>query len=253
MTGMNKQIGRRAALGAFGGAGLAAFLAACGGGSGSSSSAGSSSGTTATSGGRSTTTTAAAGDANGDAGLAALFDDAATCSVTPGETEGPYYLDVDKVRRDITEGRDGTPLRLALRVRDAGSCEPIRDAVVDIWHADATGTYSGVQGTSGTFLRGMQVTDGDGITQFDTIYPGAYPGRTVHIHAKVHLGNSTALTTQLYFDDDLTDEVVDVSPYTGASSRTRNDEDNLYLPETVLTMTPEGDGYLGVMTFDVRS
>ena len=125
------------------------------------------------------------------------------------------------------------------------------DAVVDIWHADAEGSYSESQVTP--FLRGMQVTDADGITQFDTIYPGAYQGRTVHIHAKVHLDNSTALTTQLYFDDDLTDQVVDTSPYTGADGRMRNDDDNLFLDETLLTITPEGDGYLGVMTFDVRS
>ena len=78
-----------------------------------------------------------------------------------------------------------------------------------------------------------------------------YQGRTVHIHAKVHLDNSTALTTQLYFDDDLTDKVVDTSPYTGADRRMRNDDDNLFLDETLLTITPEGDGYLGVMTFDV--
>lgn len=245
---MTKRIGRREALGAFGGVGLATFLAACGGG-GSGSSA---SGSTSTTARRATTTTAGGAQAPADASLTALFDDAATCSVTPAETEGPFYLDVDKIRRDITEDRDGTSLRLALRVRDAGSCEPISDAVVDLWHADAEGQYSGVQGDSGTFLRGMQVTDADGITQFQTIYPGAYQGRTVHIHAKVHIDNSTALTTQLYFDDDLTDQIVSRSPY-GGRGRTRNSEDSLFLDETVLTIQPDGDGYLGVMTFDVRS
>lgn len=244
---MTKRIGRREALGAFGGVGLAAFLAACGGGGGGSAA----SSATSTTARRVTTTTAGGTQTSGDASLTALFDDAATCSVTPSETEGPFYLDVDKIRRDITEGRAGTPLRLALRVRDAGSCKPISDAVVDLWHADAKGQYSGVEGDSGTFLRGMQVTDAGGITQFQTIYPGAYPGRTVHIHAKVHVDNRTALTTQLYFDDDLTDQVVSQSPYEG-SGRTRNLEDSLFLDETVLTMRADGGGHLGVMTFDVR-
>jgi protocatechuate 3,4-dioxygenase beta subunit len=203
---------------------------------------------------KATTTTGAGSPTTAtDGSLTALFDDSATCAVTPGETEGPFYLDVEKIRRDITEGTDGTPLRLALRVRDAGDCTPIKDAVVDIWHADPAGEYSSGQGQDGTFLRGMQVTDADGITQFDTVYPGAYQGRTVHIHAKVHLDNRTALTTQLYFDDDLTDQVVDSSPYTGADGRMRNDDDNLFLDETLLTITPEVDGYVGVMTFDVRS
>ena len=200
------------------------------------------------------TTTTGAGSATTatDGSLTALFDNSATCSVTPGETEGPFYLDVEQIRRDITGGKDGTPLRLALRVRDAGDCTPISDAVVDIWHADAEGSVLREQ-VRAPYLRGMQVTDADGITQFDTIYPGAYQGRTVHIHAKVHLDNSTALTTQLYFDDDLTDQVVDTSPYTGADGRMRNDDDDLFLDQTLLTISPEGDGYLGVMTFDVRS
>jgi protocatechuate 3,4-dioxygenase beta subunit len=247
---MANRIGRREALGAIGGVSLGALLAACGSGGSERSGAG---GATSTTASRAATTTAAAAEPT-DTSLTALFDDAASCSVTPEETEGPFYLEVDKIRRDITEDREGTPLRLALRVRDAGGCTPISDAVVDIWHADAEGNYSGGQSDQGeTFLRGMQVTDADGITQFATIYPGAYQGRAVHIHAKVHIDNSTALTTQLYFDDDLTDLVVDVSPYTGANGRMRNDDDDLFLDETVLTMTPDGDGYLGVMTFDVRS
>ena len=65
---------------------------------------------------------------------AELFEEAGSCAVTPELTEGPYYFDVDSIRSDITEDREGTPLRLALRVRDTGSCEPIENAVVDVWH-----------------------------------------------------------------------------------------------------------------------
>ena len=78
--------------------------------------------------------------------------------VTPGQTEGPYYLDVGKVRRDITEGKPGTPLVVALRLVEAGSCEPIRGAFVDIWHTDAAGQYSGFrgQGDDGRTRRGRR-------------------------------------------------------------------------------------------------
>ena len=69
-------------------------------------------------------------------------------------------------------------------MRDAASCEPIPDT---------------------RYLRGAQVTNNEGVVEFTTIYPGWYQGRTVHIHAKVHLGTTTVLTTQLYFDDALSD------------------------------------------------
>lgn len=108
----------------------------------------------------------------------AEFDGAARCTVTPEQVEGPYYFDVDAIRRDIREDRDGTRLRLAIRVRDAASCEPIPDAVVDVRHADAQGGYSGFDGGRGgartdtRYLRGAQVTDAEGIAEFVTIYPG---------------------------------------------------------------------------------
>ena len=97
------------------------------------------------------------------------------------------------MRSDIREGRDGATLRLGVRVRDAGAgCDPIPNAVVDVWHCDATGSYSE---PGEIFLRGLQVTNRDGIAEFTTIYPGWYPGRTVHIHGKVHLDKRTVLTT----------------------------------------------------------
>jgi protocatechuate 3,4-dioxygenase beta subunit len=90
-----------------------------------------------------------------------------------------------------------------VRDRDAG-CEPIRNAVVYVWHCDAEGSYSA---TGQTYLRGAQVTNADGIAEFTTIYPGWHAGRTVHVHAKVHLDRETVLTTQFYFADDVTARV----------------------------------------------
>ena len=57
----------------------------------------------------------------------------------PELTEGPYYLDLDLVRSDITEGKPGLPLDLRVIIVDAGSCQPIEGAAVDVWHCDAEG------------------------------------------------------------------------------------------------------------------
>src|SRR5947199_7043043 len=80
------------------------------------------------------------------AGPAGVASGAVSCVLTPEMTEGPYYLPNERVRRNITEGRPGTPLTLALTVVDASTCKPIKGAAVDVWHADALGVYSGVQG-----------------------------------------------------------------------------------------------------------
>ena len=254
------RLSRRQARGALGTVSLGSLLAACGDdGAGGSATVRTTDGATATV--EPTTTT---GDATG-----ARFDDAASCAVTPQQTEGPYYFDADKIRRDIREDREGTPLRLALRVRDAGSCEPLRDAVVDIWHADAGGAYSGFDGgggggggpggggggaqTASRYLRGAQVTNGEGVVEFTTIYPGWYPGRTVHIHVKVHLDAQTVLTTQLYFEDALSDRVYAAQPYAARGRRDQgNESDGIFDAALVMTAQREGDGVRGIMTFDVQ-
>ena len=177
------------------------------------------------------------------------FDDGAHCRLTAEETEGPFYFEVDKVRSDIREDREGVPLKLGIRVRAAPKCEPIKDAVVDIWHCDASGSYSE---RGETYLRGLQITDRDGVAEFTTIYPGWYPGRTVHVHAKVHLDKRTVLTTQFYFDDDVSSRVYLEDPYPGESNRDGfNSSDSLYRQDLELTLSREGKGYRGLMTVDL--
>lgn len=179
------------------------------------------------------------------------FDDAATCRQTAEETEGPFYFDVDKIRSDIREDREGVPLRLGVRVRDAARCEPIANAVVDVWHCDAEGSYS-EPGES--YCRGAQVTNRDGVVEFTTVYPGWYPGRTVHIHGKVHLDRQSVLTTQFYFDDEVSARVFNEDPYPGESNRDGyNDSDDLYSRDLELTLSKERDAYRGRITLDVES
>ena len=129
------------------------------------------------------------------------------------------------------------------------------NAVVDVWHCDAAGGYSGFEGEDGeTYLRGAQVTNRDGIVEFTTIYPGWYQGRTVHIHAKVHVDRQTVLTTQFYFGDEVSTKVFKDDAYVSAAGRDAfNDSDGLYDSNLELTLSDERDGYLGLITLDVAS
>jgi protocatechuate 3,4-dioxygenase beta subunit len=181
-----------------------------------------------------------------------------SCVLTPEQTEGPYYISGEKLRRNITEGRPGTRLDLHLSVVDATTCRPIKNAVVDIWHADAGGTYSGfgAGASSRTFMRGLQKTDGNGLAVFRTVYPGWYMGRTVHIHVKVHVGGNVVHTGQLFFSDTLTDAAYKRLPYSRRPSRdTRNAQDPIYQSggrQSTLTLKRKSTGYVGSITMGVR-
>ncbi|HPF39553.1 MAG TPA: intradiol ring-cleavage dioxygenase [Phycisphaerae bacterium] len=169
------------------------------------------------------------------------------CVLTPELTEGPYYIDVDLLRTDITEGKAGVPLALTATIVEANTCEPIPDVVFEIWHADAEGSYSGFQseGTRGeTFLRGAQITDTNGKATIQTIYPGWYQGRAVHIHAKVHLSSQSVVTTQFFFSDDLTDEVyANNAPYNQRGQRsTLNASDGIFPNDNDVVLNVESDG-----------
>lgn len=196
------------------------------------------------------------------------------CVLTPEQDEGPFYIDLARVRRDIVEDRPGVPLALALSVVDANTCEPIRDAAVDIWHCDALGVYSGepTEGSAGeTYLRGIQFTDGRGQAEFATIYPGQYPGRTTHIHIKVHLGgqrsNGTysgghvSHTGQLFTADSDDTEVFALAPYDRNTAEiTPRDADFIFREQggssSVLTLSRAGtdlarDGFTAKATLGV--
>jgi len=184
---------------------------------------------------------------------------AVACVLAPESTEGPFYLDDHKVRRNITEGKPGVSLLLRLGVVDVSNCRAIRGATVDIWHCDAGGVYSGTdaQDTEDKrFLRGIQRTDAKGIAVFRTIYPGWYEGRAVHIHVTVHVGGNVVHTGQLYFRDSLTDAVYRRAPYARRPNRdTRNAEDGIYQNggrSSTLKLKRSGSGYLGSITMGVQ-
>ena len=137
------------------------------------------------------------------------------CVLQPELTEGPFYIDPNLIRADITEGRAGLPMTLRMQVVGA-DCAPITGARVDVWHCDAQGVYSGVENLGGgpdtrgqAFLRGTQITDAAGVVAFQTIFPGWYSGRTTRVHYKVFLQGGSVLTSQIFFDAAVTRSIYD--------------------------------------------
>ena len=140
---------------------------------------------------------------------------------------------------------------------NASTCRPIKGAAVEVWHADAGGVYSGFdQGVGKNFLRGVQRTDAAGLATFDTIYPGWYPGRAVHIHVKVHVGGNVVHTGQLFFPDTLTDTVYKQSPYNKRGARdTRNAADSIFVnggKNSLVAAAISGSGSSGRITMGVH-
>ncbi len=318
VTASRLRISRRRALALGGSVGLGALIAACtsqSGGTATGSTAGVSPPTTAGTMGASaaqittpgsavavvSTTVPVSSVAGSGSGsvqtstvtspdVLALLDSASTCTLTPAETEGPYYIDLDAIRTDVREDRPGAELILAIRVQDA-SCAAIPGAVVEIWHCDAGGVYSGFASASlggggsgaqpgagpggppgggapggggggsatvtddGTYLRGAQVTNDAGVAQFTTIYPGWYQGRTVHIHFKVHVDEQTLLTSQLYFEDAMSDALfAGTGPYEAHSgNRTTNDEDGIFDSSLIVTAHQAVGAYLAVKNVTVSA
>jgi protocatechuate 3,4-dioxygenase beta subunit len=185
-------------------------------------------------------------------------DEAIDCIVLPRQTEGPYFVDDrlnrSDIRSDPADGsvRPGVPLALTFEVssKRGDVCSPLADATVDVWHCDAQGIYSdvrdpGFQTLGKKFLRGYQTTDGDGLARFTTIYPGAYPGRAVHIHFKVRSGRSE-FTSQLYFDEALSERIFAEEPYRRRGRRLLNDDDGIYESggdQLTLRLEPTSNGY----------
>lgn len=198
------------------------------------------------------------------------------CVLTPEQEEGPFYIDLAQVRRDIVEDRPGVPLALAPTVVDSNTCKPIRDAAVDVWHCDALGVYSGEpsEGSRGkAYLRGIQLTDENGLVEFATIYPGQYPGRTTHIHVKVHIGGRrsdgtysgghVSHTGQLFASDRRDAEVFALAPYDrNTAAITPRSEDVVFRAQdgssSVLALARAGnslarDGFTARVTLGVRT
>lgn len=158
------------------------------------------------------------------------------CMMTTSQAEGPFFI-ASPIRKDIKEDRKGKAMNLRLQILRAPECQPIENAIVELWHCDAEGAYSGypeslahdvwatisltptgenVKPMNETrYLRGAQHTDAHGMVEFQTIFPGWYDPRTPHIHFKVLIDGKEQLTSQFYFEQTFQDKVhAHFEPYT---------------------------------------
>jgi protocatechuate 3,4-dioxygenase beta subunit len=248
---VGRLLNRREALLALAGAGATVALVAC------------APGPTSTAQAKVTTgaSTAAIGSGNTPA-----------CVARPALTEGPYFVDErlnrSDIRSDPSDGsiRQGALLALTFRVSQlANACAPLVGASVDVWHCDAAGVYSdvgdpGFSSVGKRFLRGYQVTDSAGVAKFTTIYPGWYQGRAVHIHFKMrsHTSSGAAyeFTSQLFFDDTITDQVFRQAPYNARGQRPlKNDGDSIYRQggsQLLLAPAKRAEGYNAIFDIDLQ-
>ncbi|KAF6797060.1 extracellular dioxygenase [Colletotrichum musicola] len=218
-----------------------------------------------------------------------------TCVLAPDTVWGPYGVDGEINRHDLRETQGGIDFYLDIGVIDIETCEPLQGTALTIWNCNATGSYSSFTGidpdtselldgwtkrTDGTtddetFLRGIQVTDENGIVEFLTKFPGYYITRTTHIHvtAQTNITNGTSYSAssiqhigQLFFEEDLLNEVYAIKPYSAHLStlnRTTNAEDSLYSDASsdgysavisVSQLTDDiADGLVGYITVGINS
>jgi protocatechuate 3,4-dioxygenase beta subunit len=195
------------------------------------------------------------------------------CVVRPELTEGPYFVDERLNRSDIRSDpatgaiSPGAPLDLSFNVSRfaANACTPLGGMIVDLWHCDHAGVYSDARDRSFTttgqkFLRGYQTTDANGVARFATIYPGWYRGRAVHVHFKIRsalTGRGEEFTSQLFFDDALTDAVYAKAPYADKGVRNvRNSNDGIFNEsggQLTLDIKPSGPGYAGAFSIALQA
>ncbi|MFB7175013.1 intradiol ring-cleavage dioxygenase [Streptomyces sp. NPDC056254] len=178
---------------------------------------------------------------------------APACVLAVQAGAGPYYLDAALIRSDITQGRDGVPLRLDLTVvRVPDRCRPLPAAAVEVWHADADGNYSTAQTT---FLRGTQTTDHTGRCVFHTIVPGWYAGLAPHIHFKVRPDPHTETTSQFFFPENLLTQIYSRPPYTRRTApphpNTRDSRYRAAAHTMTLPLTPHHNGYRATYTIGI--
>ncbi|MPY63928.1 intradiol ring-cleavage dioxygenase [Streptomyces spongiae] len=202
------------------------------------------------------------------------------CVLNAEVTEGPYSLEGALVREDIREDKEGFEVQYTFTVVDvANDCAPLADALLEIWHCDHLGEYSGFVGgngheeeDNGTFLRGGQMTDENGQCSITSIWPGHYVSRAVHVHMRVHTdvtltddsytGGEIIHTGQLFFDADINEEIQATSPYSANTTpETALADDSIYddggASSGLLTLTALGDsvsdGYKATLTVGVDS
>ncbi|SJL14750.1 related to protocatechuate 3,4-dioxygenase beta subunit [Armillaria ostoyae] len=180
------------------------------------------------------------------------FTSNASCVLTPELEQGPYYVQGEYIRSDMSENQTGVPAYVDIELIDVSTCEPLTSVYLDVWHCNATGVYAGIVAEGNgddtdesnwntTFLRGIQQMNDEGYAQFETIFPGHYSGRATHFHMIVHengtlFDNGTFSSDgnqhigQVFFDQDLITAVEASSPYSNNTiAITENEDDRVFI------------------------
>jgi protocatechuate 3,4-dioxygenase, alpha subunit len=142
--------------------------------------------------------------------------------ITPNQTVGPYFrIGLSYLYVPEITGM-GDRLTIKGRVLD-GDAKPVNDAILEIWQADAQGTYSPASGGGGRGIRGFGriATDAVGVFQFTTTKPGRVPGprgalQAPHLAVMVFMrGLLKHLVTRVYFPNEqsnLEDPILNLVP-----------------------------------------
>uniref|UniRef100_T1K8P1 Intradiol ring-cleavage dioxygenases domain-containing protein n=2 Tax=Tetranychus urticae TaxID=32264 RepID=T1K8P1_TETUR len=194
------------------------------------------------------------------------------CSLSPEVGEGPYFIEEDIIRSNIVEDRIGIRLNVTLNLVDFNTCKPIKGAKVYIWQPDYSGIYSGFMDKPRVkrekmypkdprrFLRGTQVTNENGTVTFETLFPGHYPGRTPHIHYRIHANGNVAHIGQIFFDESTSQVIQSKSPYNQVHSRRmKNEEDGEFTyfngKKSIINIDPQslsGDSLEGILNLAIN-
>ena len=123
------------------------------------------------------------------------------CALTEGNPQGPYYIAGAPYKEKLGEALEGQKIIISGQVLNQ-NCDPIPEAIIDVWHTDSNGNYYFQDFT----LRGKIKADENGQYKLETRFPGKYSEaglmRPAHIHVKVSAPNLPSHTTQLYFEGD---------------------------------------------------
>jgi len=238
---------------------------------------------------------AAMGGSGGSGGMGSAMPtglDALQCIVTPAMTEGPFFVEEELNRSNLLMGEtdaasvNAVPLQLVIGIFQVSGtmCKPLSGVQVDIWHANAVGMYSDVASglvqsvdTRGKkYLRGYQISDEQGIVRFDTIYPGWYRSRAIHIHFKLRMLDSSVSARefigQMFFDEATNTAVLAKAAYSDRSDMRSvlNDDDHIYNgtasngqrppagttppgKQIMPALVAEGMGYSGTLKIGLKS
>jgi len=152
------------------------------------------------------------------------------CPQTSQTTDGPYYTKAIS-QKSIASSEPGHKIIYKLKIQDQ-NCKAIKGLTISLWQANSQGEYNLIKNS----LRGSQITNKLGIVTFESIFPGWYPTRAAHLHVKILSKDTTLLSTQLFFPQELVNKIYQTKPYQAKGpEQISKDKDQIYqsLPNLV--------------------